>query len=358
MSDLNELPSVTIEIDETLRYYLEQITAILSKDGLTELCINEPCVIWYEQNNEWHKVDAPFYTPENLSTLFNHIANATKQNITEEYPIVSASLQTGERVQLVKPPSAISYSLTIRKPSKMRLTLEQLSDYGAFSFIKKRYLSTIPPELEDADSLEVRLLKLLHNKDYVNFFREAVKGKKNIIVSGATGSGKTTFTNSLIQEIPDNERIITIEDVPELSIQQPNHVSLIYSKDARSITLTTPKILLESCLRMRPDRILLAELRGEEAFYYVRNVNSGHPGSITSIHATSAPLAFEQLMLYVKESEAGSSLSSGDIRTLLHILVNIVVQYARLPNGKRVVTEIYFDPFNNYVDPLHKAAAA
>ena len=111
--------------------------------------------------------------------------------------------------------------------------------------------------------------------------------------------------------------------------RHPNHVRLFYSKDGQGVARVTPKQLLESCLRMRPDRILLAELRGEEAFDYLRNVNSGHPGSITSIHATSAELAFEQLVLLVKQSAAGRELSREDIKQLLYLLVDIVIQFDR-----------------------------
>ena len=116
--------------------------------------------------------------------------------------------------------------------------------------------------------------------------RLAVRSRKNILVSGPTGSGKTTWTKALIREIPSSERLITIEDAKELVLDRhPNHVRLFYSKDDQGIARVTPKQLLECCLRMKPDRILLAELRAEEAFDYLRNVNSGHPGSITSVHA-------------------------------------------------------------------------
>ena len=129
--------------------------------------------------------------------------------------------------------------------------------------------------------------------------------RKNILVSGPTGSGKTTWTKALIREIPRDERLITIEDAQELVLDRhPNHVRLFYTKDDQGLARVTPKQLLESCLRMKPDRILLAELRAEEAFDYLRNVNSGHPGSITSVHAASAELAFEQLVLLVKQSRA------------------------------------------------------
>lgn len=341
----NNNEEILIRVDETLRHYLDEITHILAQDGVTEVCINKPGIIWYEANNQWHSIGSEFYSTENLDIMFNHIANATRQQITTAQPVLSAALETGERVQLIKPPSAEYHSLTIRKPSTLNLSLEDLDRHGAFSAVS-RVIMTMPVGKAQHEIAEddLELLKLLEAGKYQQFFRCAVQYHKNIIVSGATGSGKTTFTKALIQEIDHDERIITIEDVPELIIPQPNHVRLIYSKGAQSATKTTPKMLLESCLRMRPDRILLAELRGEEAFYYVRNVNSGHPGSITSIHASSARQAFDQLMLYIKESEAGSNLSRLDIIQLLRILIDIVVQYKKLPDGRRVVTEIFFDP--------------
>src|SRR6185369_9514983 len=141
---------------------------------------------------------------------------------------------------------------------------------------------------------EQQLLSLLRTQNYEAFMRLAVRSRKNILVSGPTGSGKTTWTKALIQEIPAAERLITIEDAKELVLDRhPNHVRLYYSKDDQGLARVTPRQLLESCLRMKPDRILLAELRSDEAFDYLRNVNSGHPGSITSIHAASAELAFE-----------------------------------------------------------------
>jgi type IV secretion system protein VirB11 len=166
----------------------------------------------------------------------------------------------------------------------------------------------------------------------------------NILVSGPTGSGKTTFTKALIQEIPVEERLITIEDAPELALpRHGNHVRLFYSKDAQGLARVTPKQLLECCLRMRPDRILLAELRAEEAFDYLRNVNSGHPGSITSVHAASAALAFEQLVLLVKQSVAGRELSRVDIKQLLYLLIDVVVQFG-VEGHRRGIREIWYEP--------------
>ena len=185
---------------------------------------------------------------------------------------------------------------------------------------------------------------MLAAEDYETFMRLAVTSRKNILVSGPTGSGKTTYTKALIREIPGEERLITIEDAKELILDRhPNHVRLFYSKDDQGLSRVTPKQLLESCLRMKPDRILLAELRAEEAFDYLRNVNSGHPGSITSVHAASAELAFEQMVLLVKQSRGGQELARADIKNLLYLLVDVVIQFG-VENHERFVKEIWYDP--------------
>jgi type IV secretion system protein VirB11 len=170
-----------------------------------------------------------------------------------------------------------------------------------------------------------------------------VKARLNILISGATGSGKTTLSKGLIQLIPPQERLLTIEDTRELVVPHKNVVHMLYAKDGQGTANVTAKHLLESALRMRPDRILLQELRDGTAFFYLRNVNSGHPGSITTIHADSAELAFEQLTLLVKESEGGSDLARDDIRALLKMLVDVVVQ-TKKEGGEFRVTEIYYDP--------------
>ena len=197
---------------------------------------------------------------------------------------------------------------------------------------------------ETLDDIENELLKLLQTENYKAFMRLAVVSRKNILVSGPTGSGKTTWTKALIREIPSEERLITIEDAQELVLDRhPNHVRLFYSKDDQGLARVTPKQLLESCLRMKPDRILLAELRAEEAFDYLRNVNSGHPGSITSVHAASAELAFEQLVLLVKQSRGGQELPRADIKQLLYLLVDVVIQFG-VERHRRFIKEIWFEP--------------
>jgi type IV secretion system protein VirB11 len=215
-------------------------------------------------------------------------------------------------------------------------SLDELTERGLFAATRRADQSV--------DATEIELQRLLAERDYPRFMRLAVAARKNILVSGPTGSGKTTFTKALIREIPAEERLVTIEDAKELVLDRhPNHVRLYYSKDKQGLAKLGPRQLLECCLRMKPDRILLAELRGEEAFDYLRNVNSGHPGSITSIHASSAELAFEQLTLLVKQSRAGQELARSEIKQLLYLLIDVVVQFG-VENRRRCIKEVWYEP--------------
>lgn len=193
------------------------------------------------------------------------------------------------------------------------------------------------------DATDAALIRLREAGDWVGFFRLAVERRRNILISGATGSGKTTFAKGLVELIPADERLLTIEDTRELVLPHRNVVHLLYSKDGQGLARVGPKALLESALRMRPDRILLQELRDGTAFFFLRNVNSGHPGSITTVHADSATLAFEQLTLLVRESEGGRDLPREDIRTMLHLMVDIVVQMKKT-DGRFQMTEVWHDP--------------
>ncbi|PSH70137.1 P-type DNA transfer ATPase VirB11 [Phyllobacterium brassicacearum] len=323
-----------------LRTFLEPIGAFLKEDGLTELCINRPYEVWCEGRNGWsrHELKDEKLGFSGLMGLARLAASFTKQDINEEWPVLSTTLPDRERCQIVIPPAVPegTVSVTIRKPSDVKFSL---SDFDELGFFKN-----VAPDTGQISDVDKELVNLRKRGSWLRFFDLAVKTRKNIIISGATGSGKTTFSKSLIECIPSHERIITIEDTLELDVPLPNHVRLLYSKDGQSLSKAGPKQLLESCLRMRPDRILLQELRDGAAFFYLRNANSGHPGSITTVHAESPMLAFEQLTLLVKESEGGSQIDRADIRALLLMLVDIVVQVKKFPDGRRQVTEVHFDP--------------
>jgi type IV secretion system protein VirB11 len=321
-------------LDLTLR----ALRPLLSNSDVTELCINRPGEAFLELRSGWRRESLPFADFDWCRRLAKLVANSTRQRVDEESPLLSASLPSGERIQIVLPPATTqgSVAITIRRPSDQVWSLEELTQSGIFRATRRA--------TDALDETETTLLRLLEVQAYEDFMRLAVTSRKNILVSGPTGSGKTTYTKALIREIPSDERLITIEDAKELVLDRhPNHVRLFYSKDDQGLARVTPKQLLESCLRMKPDRILLAELRAEEAFDYLRNVNSGHPGSITSVHAASAELAFEQLVLLVKQSRGGQELARADIKNLLYLLVDVVIQFG-VDQHQRYVKEIWYDP--------------
>ncbi|KXF75915.1 type IV secretion system protein VirB11 [Paramesorhizobium deserti] len=317
-----------------VRELLAPFAPFLKDPSLYDVIVNRPGQLLTEGAGGWRTHDLPELTFEKLMRLARAVASFSNQSIDETRPILSATLPGGERIQIVIPPATTqnTVSITIRKPSSVTFTLDDLEEREFFS--ESRAVN------EGISTQDQELVTLYRAGRYKDFLRQAVISRKNVIISGATGSAKTTLSKALIKHIPEQERIISIEDTPELVISQPNHVRLFYSKGGQGLSGATPKELLESCLRMRPDRILLQELRDGTAFYYVRNVNSGHPGSITTVHADSAALAFQQLTLLVKESEGGRNLDREDIDGLLRVAIDVIVQCKRM-NGKFRATEIY-----------------
>ncbi len=321
-----------------LEITLRPLKPFLTEAGVSELCINRPAEMFIETPAGWRCEAFPTADFDWCRRLAKLIANWTHQRIDESSPLLSGSLPSGERVQIAIPPATGGHcvSITIRRPAEQAWSLRELAQRGIFRLTRRASGAL--------DETEMQLLQLLAVRDYEAFLRLAVLSRKNILVSGPTGAGKTTWTKALIREIPPEERLITIEDAPELVLDRHrNHVRLLYSKEGQGLSKAAPKQLLEACLRMRPDRILLAELRGDEAFDYLRNVNSGHPGSITSVHAASAELAFEQLVLLVKQGPAGRELPRTDIKSLLYLLVDVVIQCG-FEHHERFIREIWYEP--------------
>ena len=323
---------------EFLRPLREQLDA----PGVLEVCVNRPGEMMVETARGWTAVAARELTMERCLSLATAVATFSDQQVNQERPLLSATLPTGERVQFVIPPAVArgTVSLTVRKPAELIRRLDDFEREGLFertAIVGRTASSELLP-------FEHELADLKQRKRYAEFLRLAVRRHQTIVVSGKTGSGKTTFMKGLVEEVPQHERLITIQDTAELTL--PNHptvVHLFYSKDAQGTAKVTAKSLLEACLRMKPDRIFLAEVRGDECFHFVRLAASGHPGSITSVHAGSCALAFEQMSLMIRESGAGGGLRMNEIKWLLGVVVDVVVQFDRDERG-RFISEIFYEP--------------
>lgn len=317
-----------------VRELLGPLLTPLTDATLTEVAVNQPGTIWTEGRDGWAMHPAPELSFEVLGRLATAIASYNGKSISREHPVLSGTLPTGERVQVLTPPACEpgTVSITIRKPSLLDKTLDELDAEGAF-----RECADVSNELAP---FEHELLQLKGDRRIRDFLDLAVRRHRNILIVGKTGSGKTTVTKSLIRSIPGHERLITIEDVHELTLaHHANKVHLFYSRDDEGGSSVSPKQALASCLRMKPDRILLAELRGDEAWEFIKSINTGHPGSISTMHANGAFEAFEQLTALIKDSATGAHLDAQYIRRRVIGTIDVVLYY-----HQRQLREIYYDP--------------
>ncbi|KQQ96107.1 P-type DNA transfer ATPase VirB11 [Massilia sp. Leaf139] len=338
----------------TIDLHLQQLTTHvnLADAAITEIIINKPGEVLIERGKGFEALAVPELDYTWCASLVSLIGNCESQALTEEWPLLGGQLPGNLRVQVVAPPAvrAGTISITIRRPSDEPFTLAQIIEGGAFADTICEQSLVLDSAVRD--SLESKLpargremLRHFRRRDWAAFFNAAVVTRKNIVSSGATGSGKTTLGNALAALIPPEERIITIEDTREMRLPHPNQVNLEYKKGEGGLSRLQARDLLEASLRMRPDRVLLAELRGTETFFFLQNVlNSGHPGTITTVHSSGAKAAFRRLALLVKASPEGAGLAMADIMENLFALVDIVIQMERLPDGRRVVSEVYYDP--------------
>ena len=322
-----------------LETYLKPLRKIIEKDGVNEISINKPGELWVENRGEMtlHKVST--FTLDHLKSLSRLVAQSTDQRISEEEPLLSATLPDGYRIQVVFPPACEKNTviMSIRKKSTLSWNLDDYEKMGAF---KKAIVD------EKSNKENITLMKILQQRDIKKFLQQAVILKKNIIVSGGTSTGKTTFTNAMLKAIPSNERLITAEDAREIDLDNHNNkVHLLASKGGQGRSKVTTQGLIEACLRLRPDRIIVGELRGTEAFSFLRAINTGHPGSISTLHADSPTMALEQLKLMVMQ--AGLGMSPSEILGYIKNVVDIIVQLKRGEKGVRFVSEIYFKPYED-----------
>ena len=283
---------------------------LLARDDIADIMVNSAGTVYIEVAGKIQKTGIRFRDNQQLLNICQRIVSQIGRRVDESSPICDARLPDGSRVNVIAPPLALDGpALTIRKFKKDKLTLDQLVRFG-----------TITPE--GAEVLKV-----------------VGRCRVNSIVSGGTGSGKTTLLNCLTQFIDDDERIITCEDAAELQLQQPHVVRL----ETRPPNLegegqVTMRDLVRNCLRMRPERIIVGEVRGPEAFDLLQAMNTGHDGSMGTLHANSPREALSRIESMI--TMGGYSLPSRTIREMIVASVDIVVQAARLRDGSRKITHI------------------
>ena len=317
-----------------LRTHLRPLHRWFEAQGVTEVSVNRPGEVWIARQGDPYMECHPAadLTHELLLALAQQVATSTEQEVSKEKPLLSAELPNGYRAQFVLPPaSGRSVALSIRRPAVLDLALADYETQGAF---ERTNLSTGEEQQAERD-----LGDAYARRGFAAFLGMAVRARKNILISAGTDTGKTTLLNALLKEIPARERLVIIEDARELRPPQANVVRLFYSRGDQGLARAGAQELCEATLRLRPDRILLGELRGKEAFTYLRTINSGHPGSITTIHSDSPELAFEQLALMVMQGFP--SIDKSLVVEYVRSIIPIVVQAERSA-GRRFISEIHY----------------
>ena len=314
-----------VPVADYLDAFLAPLRPLLDQPGVTDLYVNRPGEAWIDRlGHAGSRHVVPDLTEDALWSLVRQIARATHQGISRAHPLMSASLPGGERVQVVAPPATRGgMAIAIRKQAGAPRTLADYARGSAFATTRSA-----------AVAVNDGLHALYAAGDYAGFLAAAVRARKTILVAGGTATGKTTFANALIHEIPRDERLIVIEDTPELILDHANMVGLVGVRGPQGESEVSAEQLLQASLRMRPSRIMLGELRGAEAFTFLRAVNTGHPGSIATIHADSPELAVEQLALLVLE--AGMRLTRADVTDYIQKVVDVFVQLDRIDNVRTV----------------------
>ena len=309
-----------------LNSYLAPFGEWLTCDDVTEILVNRPHEIWVERLGfaQMERHDAPQIDSQLLERLAHQIARINHQGVSRESPLLAAILPGGARVQMVLPPATRGdVALAIRKHRLQDMTLESYFEQSAL------------PSVRNVTDDSSQLAALLQDQDYLGFFRAAVAARKTILISGGTSSGKTTLLNALLKEIPQHERVISIEDTPEIRLSSDNALGLVAVAGDQGEAQVTVDDLMRASLRMRPDRLIVGELRGGETVTFLRAINTGHPGSITTVHANSPQGAFEQIAFMCMQ--AGLGLGRQETMEYARSMIDVVIQLDR-HSGQRAIS--------------------
>ena len=319
-----------------LRRSLDPLSIFLSDPTVVEISVNRPGHVYIERLGadvmEHHEIAA--LTSAEIENIGERVAAATHQFISRANPILSAALPTGERIQIVLPPAAADGgAISIRKQVTGDFTLEEYRDNGS--------LEKVSVAVGGLTDVEQALIEHLRCERIYEFIHTAIRQRVSILISGGTSTGKTTFLNACLKTIDPFERILTLEDTRELFPPQKNALHLLSSRGDQGTAQVTIQSLLEASLRMRPDRLFVGEIRGSEAFAFLRAINTGHPGSMSTVHADTPLGAYEQLAMMVQQGGASSGYSRQDLMSYIQMVIPVVIQLRR-EGGRRGVSEIYY----------------
>lgn len=312
---------------------LSPLMPFMSDKSVSEILVNSPREVFVERHGRIERYEMESLTQMHLKRLFTFISNENGQSLDEFSPLLSGNLYDGSRVQLVIPPASRDYTLSIRRKSIKKLTLD---DYQQSNFYEdaKPFHELMDTDfiLSEADST---LLKLYHEGNWDEFVRTAVLAKKNIVISGETSSGKTTYLNACVNHIPLDARIITLEDTFEIEAPHVNQVGLKVAKKLKTQeAVLTMQDLVQCSLRLRPDRIIMGEIRGAEILDFVSACSTGHDGSITTIHAPNPKIALMRMVQLYKLNPV--SMKDDEIKHILNEVIDIILQVEPTPNGRKL----------------------
>jgi type IV secretion system protein VirB11 len=306
----------------------------LSRKDVTDVYINRPGEIWLETTSGIERREIESLDDAALWRLARQIAASSDQGINREHPLLAATLPDGARIQICAPPATRgNVIVAIRKHSMPDLRLSDYLEAGAFSQVGEA--------ARKRRAADQTLDALLSSGNILEFLAAAVRARKTMIIAGATGTGKTTFLNALLKEAPETERFVLIEDTAEIQLQHQNAVGLIAVRGRLGEASVSPADLVEAALRLRPDRIIMGEIRGAEAISWLRAVGTGHPGSITTVHASSPEGAIEQMAMM--SLAAGTELERAELVDYVKATVDVFVQLEQW-DGRRVIADVKFAP--------------
>lgn len=307
--------------DITSDYLLKPIMPWINDDQVTEIVLNRPGSIFVERLDRFQQYAIPEFDEKYLNQLFRLIANENHQELNSNNPLMSGILRNGSRIQLVVPPVSCSFAFAIRIKRECQMDLETLHRNGYFD---NACMFSIDGE-SGLEQVEKALLSAYKAGEWQKFVQLALKSRKNIVISGATSSGKTTFMNACLNELPEQERLVILEDTYEIDVKHHNVLKLLAYKNQKEGLNISMQDLLQCSLRLRPDRIIVGEVRGRELLDYIAASLTGHRGAITTIHAENPQIAFIRMCQMYKLNVL-PAMSDSDIYNELKQAVDIIFQ--------------------------------